>query len=151
MSLSESEFTGIISKYSTIKNLVVKNVSNIERVGELFINIAGGLQIKNLKYLSITNCPNLTIIDIKCEQLENATLRNNYSLTHIYINSHKLVNMDCSKCNKLRLENIGIYIFRDINVLLCQNSCDGDVKKLENPNFNVFLTRILRFLINRFQ
>ena len=36
------------------------------------------------------------------------------------------------------------------NVLLCSNSCDGDVKRLEDKNYSIFLTRILRYLFNRF-
>lgn len=38
-----------------------------------------------------------------------------------------------------------------INVLLCKNSCDGDVKRLEDKNYSIYLTRILRYLCNRFE
>jgi len=114
------------------------------------MGLGGMLEIKNIKRLSITECPQLSTIDIKCDQLENAILRNNCNLTHIYINSKKLMNLDCSQCSKLRLENIGIYIFMKCNVLLCSNSCDGDVKRLEDKNYSIFLTRILRYLFNRF-
>lgn len=59
--------------------------------------------------------------------------------------------MDCSECSRLRLENIGIYILKRINLLICQHSCDGDVKRLEDSNYSTFLTRILRYLFNRFE
>ena len=42
------------------------------------------------------------------------------------------------------------YIFMEKNVLLCKNSCDGDVKRLEDKNYAIYLTRILRYLCNRF-
>lgn len=37
-----------------------------------------------------------------------------------------------------------------VNVLLCSNSCDGDLKKLENNNYSTFLFRILRYLLNKY-
>lgn len=59
--------------------------------------------------------------------------------------------MDCSECPKLRLENIGIYILKRVNVLICNYSCEGDVERLESKNYSVFLARILRYLFNRFE
>jgi hypothetical protein len=38
--------------------------------------------------------------------------------------------MDLSDCPKLRLENIGIYILKRVNILLGQNGCEGEVAKL---------------------
>ncbi len=96
-------------------------------------------------------CSELTLIDLRADQLEHVTCRKNRALSEIYIYSQKLKNLDCSECTKLRLENIGIYILKKINVLICQNSCDGDVKKLEDKNYSTFLTRILRYLFNRFE
>ena len=127
---TDSHFNSLIRKYQNMHNLYLKKVSSLEQIGELFISKINMLQIKNLKRLTITSCPDLKIIDIKCDQLENVMLRNNVNLTNIYINSPILQNMDCSQCSKLRLQNIGIYIFMKRNVLLCNNSCDGDVKKL---------------------
>ena len=103
LSCSEGDLNGLIKKYESGTSLAVKRARGVERVGESLMGLAGMLEIRNIRRLSITECPNLVIIDIKADQLENAIMRNNSNLTHVYINSRKLINLDCSQCSKLRL------------------------------------------------
>jgi hypothetical protein len=94
----------------------------MQKIGD---SVSDTYDFKNLKYLSIVGCRDLLNVNIKCEQLEQVTLRRNPSLTEIYVFSKKLKDMDCYECPKLRLENIGIYILKKVNVLLSPNCCDG--------------------------
>jgi hypothetical protein len=59
-------------------------------------------------------------------------------------------NIDCTLSPKLKLENIGIYALKSFNVLVCEASCDGDIKKLYHKNYSLYLLRILRFMLYRF-
>jgi hypothetical protein len=86
-----------------MRNLILKNVAGVEKIGETFISLSDTLQLSNLKYLSIIGCNDIVNIDIKSDQLEHVTLRRNRSLSEIYIYSKRFRNMDCSECTKLRL------------------------------------------------
>jgi hypothetical protein len=59
VSCTESDFNGMIRKYPNMSSLYLLGVTGLERIGEGFINMTGTLELKNLKILTITNCPNL--------------------------------------------------------------------------------------------
>lgn len=101
---------------------MIRNVTAMEKIGDYTSDI---YDFKNLKYLSIVECRDLMNISLKCEQLERVTLRKNASLTEIYVFSKKLKDIDCNDSPKLRLENIGVYILKKVNVLLSPNCCEG--------------------------
>ena len=76
-------------------------------------------------------------------------VRDNQSLEIIFVNSTSLKNIDCTGSNKIKLENIGVYILKGINVLLTDIACDGYLKKLRDVSYSTFVMNILKFLLNR--
>lgn len=78
---SESEFNSLLKKYLTISHLILKNVAGVEKIGETILSISETHDIKNLRYLSIIGCPNLTVVDLKCDELEQVTFRRNSALS----------------------------------------------------------------------
>jgi hypothetical protein len=50
-----------------MRNLILRAVAGVERIGESFMTLTDVLSLRNLKYLSIIACPEITTIDLRCE------------------------------------------------------------------------------------
>lgn len=78
---TESEFNALLRKYHNMRNLILRNLAGVEQIGESLISLSDPLVLRNLKYLSIIGCPEITNIDLRCEELEHVTLRRNKVLS----------------------------------------------------------------------
>lgn len=43
-----------------------------------------------------------------------------------------------------------MYIIKGINVLLCKNSCHGDIMKLYSENYDEYVSKLMKYLLHRF-
>ena len=77
----EGEFNSLLKKYHNMRVLALKNVAVIDKIGESFINVSEGINLKNLRYLSIVGCSDLVLIDLRADQLEHVTCRKNRALS----------------------------------------------------------------------
>ena len=77
-------------------------------------------------------------------------LRNNEQLQTVYIHSLDLKNIYIYNNPNIALENIGIYIIKGINVLLCRSSCRGGFSKLYSSNYDTYVNNILKKLLISF-
>lgn len=75
-------------------------------------------------------CENLTYIDVKSPALANIELKRNFNLESVFINSKVLQKISSISNPKLRIENIGFYIFTGVDVYIDEKSCYGDMKNI---------------------
>ena len=61
-----------------------------------------------------------------------------------------LKNIDIYNNPNLNMENIGLYIIKGINVLLCKNSCHRDATKMYSETYDEYVSKLMKYFLNRF-
>lgn len=129
--------------------LQLRDITGLKYIGDNTL-YGKSIEIKHLKTLTIIECHELISIDLKCDILENLELRNNKSLEIINVYSLNLKNIYVFNNPNVNFENIGIYIIKGINVLICKSSCRGDFMKVYSEDYETYVSYVLKFLMLKF-
>lgn len=147
--LSEYELNYFPKTIEHILYLQLRDISGLKYIGENTL-YGKSIEIKHLKTLSIIDCSDLVSIDLKCDILENLELRNNRSLETINVFSLNLRNIYLFNNPNVNFENIGVYIIKGINVLICKSSCHGDLMKVYAQDYETYVSYVMRYMMVKF-